>query len=258
MSDRLRTVLADADMIYAEDTRRARKLLAALEVTTPLRSYFVGNEERRSGELRQRLEAGESVALISDAGMPTISDPGLTAVRAAHDADAEVSVVPGPSAVTSALAVSGFPTERFVFEGFLPRKQRDREVRLADLADESRTAVLFSGKSRVVADLADLAAAVGGHREIVVARELTKVYEEIWRGNLQEAADHWATREPRGEFTLVLAGAKREEADLDRIAAKTVDAIEAGESMAAAVRRIAAETGISRRELYQVVLDARR
>jgi 16S rRNA (cytidine1402-2'-O)-methyltransferase len=254
-SERLRLVLAESDLIYAEDTRRAAILLRALDVQTSVRSYFLGNERQRSGELRERLTAGEQIALISDAGMPSISDPGLTAVRIAIEVGAEVSVVPGPSAVTAALAVSGLPAERFTFEGFLPRKGAERARRIAGLVAERRTAVLFAAKSRVARDLADLAAALDHDREIVVTRELTKAFEEVWRGSVGEAAAHWGTHEPRGEFTLVLAGAAEEAANLDRIVARTTDAIDSGESMADAVRRVASESGVSRRDLYQAVLD---
>jgi 16S rRNA (cytidine1402-2'-O)-methyltransferase len=256
-SDRLKNVLDDVDLIYAEDTRRTAKLLRALDVRTDVRSYFLGNEKQRSVELRNRLEAGEKVALVTDAGMPAIADPGLSAVRAALEVGADVSVIPGPSAATAALAVSGLPAERFVFEGFLPRKGNERSLRLGELATESRTTVLFSAKSRVVADLTDMEEALG-ERHVVVTRELTKAFEEVWRGSLQEAVEHWSAREPRGEFTLVVEGAKQESADLDRIVAEAVDAIESGESMADAVRRISSESGVSRRELYEAVLNGRR
>ena len=183
------------------------KLLSALDVHTPVRSYFVGNEHRRAEELRERLEAGDTVAVISDAGMPTIADPGLSAVQVAEEAAAQVSVIPGPSAVTTALAVSGLPSERFVFEGFLPRRGKERRMRIDALGDEQRTAVLFSGKSHVVADLSDLAAQLGPDRYVVVARELTKAFEQVWKGTLEEAVAYWSEQQLRGEFTLVLAGA---------------------------------------------------
>lgn len=256
-SERLRIVLDEADLIYAEDTRRAAKLLRALDVRTGVRSYFLGNEKQRSVELADRLNAGERIALITDAGMPSISDPGLSAVRTAIAVGAEVTIVPGPSAVTAALAVSGLAAERFVFEGFLPRKGGERSRRIAELAAERRTAVLFSAKTRVVADLQDLATGLGGDRSVVVTRELTKAFEEVWRGSLHEATEHWAERELRGEFTLVVDGAPEKLADLDRVVSDTVDAIESGESMADAVRRIASESGVSRRDLYQAVLEER-
>ncbi len=253
-SERLRIALAEADLIYAEDTRRAATLLRALGVRTAARSYFVGNEARRSEELVSRLVAGETIALITDAGMPSIADPGLSAVQAALQAEAEVTVVPGPSAVTAALAVSGLPAERFVFEGFLPRKGKERSQRIREIAAERRTVVLFSAKSRVASDLTDLADEVGSDREVVVTRELTKVFEEVWRGTLGAASGHWAAQQARGEFTLVVSGAAEEPADLDRVAAEAQSAIESGESMADAVRRTASESGVSRRELYEAVL----
>lgn len=256
-SARLRSALDEADLVYAEDTRRAATLMRALNVRTAVRSYFVGNEARRSDELKSKLEAGETIALITDAGMPSIADPGLTAVQVAIEVEADLTVVPGPSAVTAALALSGLPAERFVFEGFLPRKGGDRTRRLSEIASEHRTVVLFAAKSRVAKDIADLAATLGADRQIVVTRELTKVFEEVWRGDLAEAAEHWAAETVRGEFTLVIAGAPEELADLDRVVAEARSAIESGESMADAVRRIASTSGISRRELYEAVLRSK-
>ncbi|MDJ0923511.1 MAG: 16S rRNA (cytidine(1402)-2'-O)-methyltransferase [Acidimicrobiia bacterium] len=253
-SARLKIELEGADLVYAEDTRRAAKLLQALDVRTKVRSYFVGNEEHRSREVARHLEAGETVVLITDAGMPSIADPGLSAVRAALEVAAEVTVVPGPSAVTAALAVSGLPAERFVFEGFLPRKGNDRSRRLAEFSAEPRTIVLFSTKQRIGRDLSDLAGALGGTRQVVVARELTKAFEEVWRGRLDEAAAYWGTREPKGEFTLVIGGAADPPIDLDQAILETQAAVAAGESMTDAVRRIAAELGVGRRDLYEAML----
>jgi len=255
-SARLQAELAGADLIYAEDTRRTAKLLAALDVATEVRSYFIGNEEHRARELAGRLEAGASIALVTDAGMPSIADPGLSAVQAALDVGAVVTVVPGPSAVTAALAVSGLPAERFVFEGFLPRKGADRRSRLAAIAREERTAVLFSAKNRIARDLGDLVETLGVDRPVVVTRELTKVFEEVWRGTLGGAADHWSAVEPRGEFTLVIGGAMPQPPDLDAAVAEANAAIGAGESMKDAVRRIASESGVGRRDLYEAVLLA--
>lgn len=254
LSDRLRAALGEADLIYAEDTRRAATLLRTVDVKTEVRSYFVGNEDRRATELAERLRAGDVIALVSDAGMPSIADPGFSAVNAAIGVGADITVVPGPSAVTTALALSGLPADRFVFEAFLPRRSKDRRSRLSLLAGEERTIVLFSGKAHVVADLEDLAEALGEDRRVAVTRELTKVYEEVWRGTLREAVGHWTDRERRGEFTIVIAGADEKLADFDRIVAAAIDAIESGESMADAVRRIASESGVSRRNLYEAVL----
>ena len=257
-SARLQEALAAADLVYAEDTRRAAKLLRALDVRTPVRSYFVGNEQDRARELGGRLSEGQTVALVTDAGMPSIADPGLSAVRAAIGAGAEVTVVPGPSAVTAALAVSGLPAERFVFEGFLPRKGRERRNRLEAIASEMRTTVLFGAKSRLVRDLTDLRDYLGPDRETVVTRELTKAFEEVWRGSLGEAVDAWSGEAPRGEFTIVIAGATRETPDFEHAVSEVGAAISAGESMTDAGRRVSAQLGLSRRELYEAVLRSQK
>lgn len=254
VTDRLRTVLADVDLIYAEDTRRTGNLTSALGIDTPLRSYFAGNEITRSRELKHRLEAGDSIALVTDAGTPAVSDPGYSAVTAALDAKADITVLPGPSAVTAALAVSGFPTERFVFEGFLPRRGGARQRRLQGIADEERTVVLFCATGRVAGDLADLAEAAGPDRSVLVARELTKLHEELWRGTLAGAAKHWAETTPRGEFTVVIAGAPEMQPTLDRAIDEVERRMQAGESMADAVKTTAGAHGIRRRRLYEAVL----
>lgn len=255
---RLAEALAAAAVVYAEDTRRSRVLLDHLGVSATLRSYFVGNEEARSTELKERLERGDTLALITDAGMPAISDPGLSAVAAAVDAGAEVSVIPGPSAVTSALAVSGLPADRFAFEGFLPRKTGDRTRRLRELSSESRTTVVFTAPSRAAQDLADLAAALGEDRPVVVARELTKAHEEVYRGTLEEAHRRWSRDvEPRGEFTLVIAGSGREPPSMDALLSEVEAGIAAGASLSAVVREVAEDAGVSRRRLYEAALRAR-
>jgi 16S rRNA (cytidine1402-2'-O)-methyltransferase len=253
-SARLRDALSGADLVYAEDTRRAATLLRALGVRVEVRSYFVGNESRRADELSQRLESGETVALVTDAGMPAIADPGVSAVRAAVDCGAEVTVVPGPSAVTAALAVSGLPAERFVFEGFLPRKGKERSARLTAIAHETRTVVLFSAKARLVEDLVDLAGHAGEQRRLVITRELTKAFEEVWRGRLGAAVTHWSGAVLRGEFTLVLAGTEAGSVDIARAIGAVEEAVSHGTSMTDAVRQVAAELDISRRELYEAVL----
>lgn len=215
-----------------------------------MRSYFVGNEAERATELAGRLAAGETVALLTDAGVPGISDPGLSAVRAALQVGAAVTGVPGPSAVTLAVAVSGLPADRFVFEGFLPRQGRKRWERLADLAGEPRTLVLFCSPGRLAVDLADLAAALGGDRPCTVCRELTKVHEEVWRGVLEEAQEHWTASPARGEVTLVVGGATGGEPDLEAALAEVEDLVAAGSTLSAACRVVAAERGIRRRGLY--------
>ena len=253
VSPRLQEALESAAFVFAEDTRRTGKLIAGLGIEATLRSYFVGNERQRADELEKLLADGEIVALVTDAGTPAISDPGAAAIQAAVDAGAAVTVIPGPSAVTAALAVSGFDGDRFVFEGFLPRKGRARAERLAALGSEQRTAVLFLSPHRVDLDLIDLATAVGPERQIVVTRELTKLHEEVWRGTLAEAAERWGET-GRGEFTVVIAGAPSPEPDLGRAVADAQAAIEGGERPSDAVRRVASELGVSRRELYERVI----
>ena len=253
VTPRLRDELAAADVVYAEDTRRTRKLLSALGVQASLRSLFVGNEAARSEELRQRLSRGATVAVVTDAGVPGISDPGARAVATAAEVGAQITVVPGPSAVTAAVSLSGFDGDRFVFEGFLPRRGRERAQRLASLAAETRTTVLFLSPHRAGQDLADLAGSLGEGREVVVARELTKLHEEVWRGALGEAVERWAD-DAKGEFTIVLRGAPAPVADIDAAVTVATKAIEDGESPSDAVRRVAAELGVSRRRLYDRVV----
>jgi 16S rRNA (cytidine1402-2'-O)-methyltransferase len=209
---RLAAELAAADVIAAEDTRRVRQLAAALGVTLTGRvvSYYDVIESRRAAELAGELAAGRNVLVVTDAGMPGISDPGYRVVAAAVAAGVRVTAVPGPSAVTTALAVSGLPTDRFCFEGFVPRKPGERERRLAELAAEPRTQVFFESPRRVAATLTELRSSHGDERAAVVCRELTKTHEEIVRGTLAELADWAAGREAsggvRGEITLVVAG----------------------------------------------------
>lgn len=255
-SPRLAETLRDADVVYAEDTRRSKVLLGSLGVDRSLRSYFVGNEERRSEELAGYLEQGKTVAFITDAGMPSISDPGTSAVQAAHRAGAEVRVVPGPSAVTAALAVSGFDAQRFVFEGFLPRKGAERRRRLAALQGEERTIVLFSATHRVAQDLADLATHLGDDRPVALCRELTKRYEEVWRDTLSGAGRRLSEQEPRGEYTLVIEGGKRPPPSIEEALTEVLNRIEGGENLAGAVRSVAGERGVARRDLYEAALDA--
>ncbi len=255
-SPRLRAALESADVIFAEDTRRSRVLFAELGVDKQVRSYFVGNERSRVAELGRQLAAGRTVALVTDAGMPAISDPGVSAVREARRVGAAVVVVPGPSAVTAALSASGLPGDRFVFEGFLPRKGAARSHRLLELAREERTIVLFSTARRVAEDLSNLADTLGRDRQLAVCRELTKRYEEVWWGTLGEALDRLEEVAPRGEFTIVLHGAQPSEPALGPAVREVAARMERGEAMAAAVREVADEMGVRRRRLYQAVLSA--
>jgi 16S rRNA (cytidine1402-2'-O)-methyltransferase len=257
-SPRLRETLAGADVVFAEDTRRTGKLLDRLGVEAELRSFFLGNEQKRSIELRSRLERGETIALVSDAGMPAISDPGVAAVRAARSVDAVISVIPGPSAATSAIAVAGLGGDRFVFEGFLPRSGEDRRRRIETVANDDRPVVLFSAPSRVVKDLADLASEAGRERIVVVARELTKLHEEIWAGTLEDAIARWTDEvAPRGEFTLVMEPRAEEPPDISAALLVVEGRITAGERLSNAVRDVADEKGVSRRALYEAALESR-
>src|SRR5690348_12391195 len=205
-SERMRTVLSSADIIAAEDTRRLARLARDLDIELPGRvvSYFEGNEERRTPELVDALRAGATVAVVTDGGMPSVSDPGYRLVRAALDAGVPVTAAPGPSAVTTALALSGLPSDRFCFEGFLPRKPGERRARLAELATEPRTLVLFEAPHRLAATLADLATAFGAERPAAVCRELTKTYEEVRRAGLGELAAWAGDGNVRGEITVVI------------------------------------------------------
>jgi 16S rRNA (cytidine1402-2'-O)-methyltransferase len=248
VSPRLAEALRRADVVFAEDTRRARILLTEVGADSPVRSYFVGNEAERSVEMAERLEAGATVALITDAGTPGVADPGVSAVAVARAIGATVSVIPGPSAVTAALAVSGFPADAFVFEGFPPRRERSRFW--TRLAAEPRTLVLFSSPHRLRSDLADLAAHLGHERPVCVTRELTKKFEEIWWGTAGEAALVWGEREPKGEFTLVVGGARRVIGDLAEAVRAASESMVAGMSRSEAARSAAAEFGLPKREIY--------
>jgi 16S rRNA (cytidine1402-2'-O)-methyltransferase len=254
-SPRLREALEAADIVFAEDTRRSAKLLRHFGLPKPLQSFFVGNEEHRSGELAARLGAGETVALVTDAGVPGVSDPGVAAVRTAREAGARIPVVPGPSAVTTALSVSGFSADRFVFEGFLPRRGRARSQTIATLVSEPRTIVVFSATRRIAEDLADLAAAMGDERPVLVARELTKLHEELSWSTLGEAAARWRDEEPRGEYTLVVDGAPPAIPSVDAALADVREAMQAGVTRSAAVREAALRHGVSRRALYARALE---
>src|SRR5256885_4950815 len=209
LSARARETLLSADVIAAEDTRHTRALLSAIGIAKPLVSLHEHNESQRTPELLARLAAGETIALVSDAGTPLLSDPGLELVQRAARAGFEVHAIPGPSAITSALAVAGLPTERFCFEGFLPSRERERRAALAALAHEPRTLVFFEAPHRILRTLADMAAQFGAGRPAAVARELTKAHETVYRGTLQELLARAQAEEnfQRGEITIVVDGA---------------------------------------------------
>ena len=256
-SPRLVAALAGAELVAAEDTRRLHRLCADLGVVLTGRvvSYFEGNEAQRTPELLAALRAGQRVVLVTDAGMPTVSDPGYRLVAAAAAEDLPVTCVPGPSAVTTALAVSGLPTDRFCFEGFLPRKAGERRARLGELQADRRTTVLFEAPHRLADALADMAAVLGPERRAVVCRELTKTYEEVVRGTLPELVA-WAAGGVRGEVTLVLEGAPEPTVDLTPTElVRQVGVREAaGLTRKEAIVAVASETGLPRRDVYDAVV----
>ena len=258
-SPALLAALAAADVIAAEDTRRFRGLLDRIGADTSARivSYFDGNEAARAAGLVEALRDGATVVVVSDAGMPTVSDPGYRLVSAAIAAGVRVRVVPGPSAVLVALALSGLPTDRFCFEGFLPRKGGERRRRLADLATEPRTMVFFEAPHRLDDFLADARAAFGDDRPASISRELTKTYEETRRGSLAELAA-WAAGGVRGEITVVVAGAVPAALSVAEAVPLVAERVSGGEPFSAAVAAVAAESGVPRKQLYAAALDARK
>jgi 16S rRNA (cytidine1402-2'-O)-methyltransferase len=253
LSPRSVQALTDADVIACEDTRRTRQLLAHAGVPAGHRLVTVNDhtEAAQTKAVLAHLDAGERVVVVTDAGMPGVSDPGERLVAAAAAAGHRVEVVPGPSAVLAALVVSGLPTGRFCFEGFLPRKGRARSERLAELATERRTTVVFEAPHRVRQTVDDLAGVVDPQRRVAIARELTKVFEEVWRGTLSAAASHLAEVEPRGEYVLVLDGAPAPApaatADVDDALRARLDA---GVDKKAAIAEVAAELRVPKRVVY--------
>lgn len=260
LTPRAVAVLRDADVIAAEDTRRTRALLthAGIPAGGRLRSVRAANERAAAPALVRELRGGAHVAYVTDAGMPSISDPGEALVRACLDADVRVEAVPGPSALVTALVVSGLPTDRFVFEGFLPRKGRERRERLETIAGETRTTVLFESPRRVAATLADLATACGDDREAAVARELTKVHEEVWRGHLGDIKRALGD-ESRGEFVIVVGGATVRDDIADREVTEAIDrALDAGSSPRDAANEVSHALGVPRRRAYEIAITRRR
>ena len=253
-SPRLASTLAEADVVYAEDTRRTGTLLTALGVRAELRSFFTGNERSRSDRIGRDLAEGKTVAVVTDAGTPAVSDPGAMAVEAARSAGAAVYVVPGPSAVTAAVAGSGMVDGPFVFEGFLARRGGDRSRQLEALARERRPTVLFLSPHRAGADLADIARSCGPGRQVCVGREITKLHEEWWWGRAEEAARRWSEGPARGEFTLVVAGADDAPPDPDLALDLARSYLDEGESPSSAARRAAQETGVERRAIYDALV----
>jgi len=260
-SSRLVAGLATAAVIAAEDTRRLRRLCADLGVTPSGRvvSFFEGNETGRVPALLDALRDGSDVLVVTDAGMPAISDPGYRLVAAAVAAELTVTVLPGPSAVTAALAISGLPVDRFCFEGFLPRRAGERRRALAALAGEPRTVVFFEAPHRLAATLLALVEAFGPDRPAAVCRELTKTYEQIRRGTLRELAE-WATGDVRGEITLVVGGAPAvaSSAEPAELAAAVADREAAAESRKDAIAAVARAYGLPKRVVYEAVVTQKR
>ncbi|MBQ0010372.1 MAG: 16S rRNA (cytidine(1402)-2'-O)-methyltransferase [Ruminococcus sp.] len=259
LSDRAKKVLSEVDFVAAEDTRNSGKLLAAFGIKKPMVSYFEHNKREHGEQIAARLLAGESCALVTDAGMPAISDPGEDIVRLCAERGIPVSVIPGPCAAVSALALSGLPTSRFVFEGFLSTASAERKASLAMLKNETRTAILYEAPHKLLATLRDLYEALGD-RKISLCRELTKLNEEVVRTTLSEAVTRYENGDVRGEFVLILAGASEEEcrksafwADWD-VPAHVAYYVDTGMTKNEAVKAVARDRGTAKSEIYNQVM----
>jgi 16S rRNA (cytidine1402-2'-O)-methyltransferase len=250
-------ILQTVDIIAAEDTRHTGKLLQHFQVKTPQVSYHEHNRTSRIPELLEHLVNDKAIALVSDAGMPGISDPGYELVKACIEAGISVVPIPGPSAAITALSAAGLPTDRFVFEGFLPAKTQQRQEHLESLQTESRTLIFYESPHRLRDTLQDLAEVWGSDRQIVLGRELTKLYEEFWRGTIAEAIAHYSQREPQGEYTLVVAGIPASQPQLteEQLKAELKLLINQGISRSQASRQLAKFTSLPRRQLYQLALS---
>ena len=257
-SPRLVEAMVESKFIAAEDTRSLLKLANSLGIKLNARLFSL-HEHNEGDRLSQILEIAkdEPVLVVSDAGMPTVSDPGFLLVRAAVEANVEVTVIPGPSAVLSALAVSGLPTDRFTFEGFLPRKQGERRKIFASLSREPRTMVFFESPHRILESLEDAVLELGADRAATVSRELTKKFEHTERGSLQHLVE-WAKAEPKGEMVLVVAGAQVADVQVSDLVEQVLALLADGAKLKEAVAEIAAAAGASKSDLYQLVLDRRK
>ena len=258
LSPRAREELAAAELVAAEDTRRTGQLLTTLGLSRPLVSLHEHNEGQRIGELLERLRAGARIALVSDAGTPLLSDPGFELVRRVAQEGVTIVAVPGPSAITAALSIAGLPTERFTFEGFLPARLAERRVRLGELAGETRTLVFFEAPHRIVECLEDMSAAFGGARRAAVARELTKVFETVYRGTLATLAEQSRSDAnfTRGEITLVVAGAEPAVANDVRAQLDATLNVLLGELAPSKAAALAARlTGAKRNDAYARALE---
>ena len=257
VSRRCAETLAAADFIAAEDTRVSLKLLNHLEIKKPLVSYHEHNKKESGPRIVERLLAGESCALVTDAGCPAISDPGEDLVRLCAEAGVPVCAIPGPCAAITALSVSALATGRFTFEGFLPAQKKDRRARLERLKTEERTMIFYEAPHRLRETLDELCAAFGSDRPISLCRELTKLHEEVLRLRLGEAVARYAENEPRGEYVLVVAGAEQsaEAVSLEQAVGMVRELTEGGTRTKDAVRQVAEETGVSKNALYAAVVN---
>lgn len=249
-------ILQSVDLIAAEDTRHTGKLLQHFQATAPQISYHDHNRNSRIPELLEQLNQGKTIALVTDAGIPGISDPGYELVKACVEAGITVVPIPGPSAAITALSAAGLPSDRFVFEGFLPAKGKERKERLEILQSQQYTMIFYEAPHRVRQTLQDLVEVLGKERRIVMARELTKLHEEFWRGDLAGAIAHYTNKEPQGEYTLVVAGTPPALPQLSEaeLIAELQQIMAAGISKSQASRQLAKVTAASRRYLYQLAL----
>ncbi|MBJ7294770.1 MAG: 16S rRNA (cytidine(1402)-2'-O)-methyltransferase [Dolichospermum sp. JUN01] len=256
MTFRAVRILQAVDMIAAEDTRHTGRLLQHFQVKTPQVSYHEHNSHSRIPELLEHLQYGKAIALVSDAGMPGISDPGYELIKACIDNGITVVPIPGASAVITALSAAGLPTDRFIFDGFLPAKSQQRQKYLESLQGESRTLVFYESPHRLRDTLADLGTVLGSDRSLVIARELTKLYEEFWRGTIEDAIADYTQREPQGEYTLLVAGNPPSQIQLTEteLKAELLQLMHQGISRSQASRQLAKDTSLSRRYLYQLAL----
>lgn len=256
MTFRAVRILQNVDLIAAEDTRHTGKLLQHFQVKTPQISYHDHNRCQRLGELLEKLHQGNAIALVTDAGMPGISDPGYELVKACAEENINIIPIPGVSASITGLSVSGLPTDRFIFEGFLPTKAKERQAKLEEFTRESRTIILYEAPHRVRQTLQDFVESFGSEREIVLARELTKLHEEIWRGTLANAILYYQDKEPKGEYTIILGGVAETPLVLseDALKAELQELLKQGLTRSQATRQLSQQTSLPRRQLYQLSL----
>jgi 16S rRNA (cytidine1402-2'-O)-methyltransferase len=255
ITERAVNALKTADVIACEDTRHTRKLLSHLEITgKELVSMHQHNEDEVSERLIETVRHGKHVVVVSDAGMPAISDPGFRLVRAAIDQNIGVDVLPGPSALLMAVVLSGFDTSRFVFEGFLPNKQKDVRARCEAIAHEERTVIIYEAPHRIKESIDELREACTGDRQVVLARELTKLHQEVWRGTLAEASELFDSDEPRGEFVIVLSGASPQHHEIsdDDISSALRDHLDRGMTTKDAVKEVSEHLAVPKRRVYAI------